>query len=349
MGQFLRVNGDYNIKTPDGSKIVLDVGTGDVRVVGNLVVDGEFLDVSVTDLNVQDNIITLNDGETGAGVTLDYSGIQIDRGSLSFAQFLWNENISIPTYRAGDVTAEPGGWQIVNGTFPSFNFTNSRLMVKEIVTDSGTDSGNLTLIGTGTGVVHVQGTINYEDEVIAFGDDALPNKRYVDDAILNNPTFQIRAPESQDTRVIIADKDVTPGDPGSPGFLTSQTGYSSFGASTVSVIVDNILVSQYYTNRVETLGLELNNNYEITTTDGITNQNIKIRTQGTGKLETNYAVQIERIAGDPAYVSGSTLVYAKTPDLGESGVWFANDSATASKRTGELISKNKALVFSMIF
>ena len=80
MGQFLRVNGDYNIKTPDGSKIVLDVGTGDVRVVGNLVVDGEFLNVSVTDLDVQDNIITLNAGEAGSGVTLDYSGIQIDRG-----------------------------------------------------------------------------------------------------------------------------------------------------------------------------------------------------------------------------------------------------------------------------
>jgi hypothetical protein len=42
-------------------------------------------------------------------------------------------------------------------------------------------------------------------------------------------------------------------------------------------------------------------------------------------------------------------VYAKTPDVGESGVWFVNDGATADKRTGELISKNKALVFSMIF
>jgi hypothetical protein len=291
----------------------------------------------------------LNDGETGAGVTLDYAGIQIDRGVSTFAQFLWNENIGIPTYRAGDITAAAGGWQIVNGTFPSYNSTNSRLQVKEIVTDSGTDNGNLMLIGTGTGVVHVQGTVNYEDEVIAFGDDALPNKRYVDDAILNNPTFQIRAPESQDTRVIIADKDVTPGGPGSPGFLSAQTGYSSFGSSAVSVIVDNALISQYFSNRVETLGLEFNNSYEITTVDGITNQNIRIKTQGTGKLETNYAIQMERLVGNPAYVAGSTVIYAKSPDLGESGVWFANDNTIAAKRTGELISKNKALVFSMIF
>lgn len=349
MGQFLRVNGDYNIKTADGSKIVLDAGTGDVRVIGNLVVDGEFLNLSVTDLDVEDNIITLNSGETGSGVTLDYSGIQIDRGTETFTQFLWNETVAIPNYRVGDITATAGGWQIVSGTYPTFTFSNSRLKVKEIVTDSGTDNGHLMLIGTGTGVVHVQGTVNYEDEVTAFGDDALPNKKYVDDTIQNNPTFQIRAPESQDTRVIISDKDVTPGGPGSPGFLLAQTGYSSFGLSAVTTIIDNILVSQVFSNRVEILGLEINNDYEITTKDGVTNENIKIRTQGTGKLQTNYAVQIEKLASAPAYVSGSTIIYAQTPDVGQSGVWFVNDDLNSSKRNGELISKNKALLFSMIF
>ena len=349
MGQFLRVNGDYNIKTPDGSKIVLDVGTGDVRVVGNLVVDGEFLNVSVTDLDIQDNIITLNAGEAGSGVTLDYSGIQIDRGLATDVQFLWNENISIPNYRAGDITAVAGGWEIVAGAYPTFNFTNSRLKVKEIVTDSSTDNGHLMLIGTGTGIVHVQGTTNYETQVIAFGDDALPNKKYVDDAISNNPTFQIRAPESQDTRVIISDKDVTPGNPGSTGYLTSQTGYTSYGNSAVTVIVDNALVGQFYTNRFEVLGLELNGNYEITTKDGVTNENIKIRTQGTGKLETNYALQLEKLGVTPTYVSNYSLVYAAAPGLGTTGVYFVNDSTETIKRTGEFISKNKALVFSMIF
>lgn len=349
MGQFLRVNGDYNIKASDGSKIVLDAGTGDVRVIGNLVVDGEFLNVSVTDLDVEDNIITLNAGETGAGVTLDYSGIQIDRGTLPFQQFLWNENIPVPNYRSADVNARTGGWEIVSGAYPTFNFTNSRLKVKEIVTDSGTDSGNLMLIGDGFGVVHVQGTDTYEAQVIAFGDDALPNKKYVDDAILNNPTFQIRAPESEDTRVVISDSGVTPGDPGSLSYLASETGYSSQGSSAVTTIVDGSLVSQAFSNRIEILGFEINNNYEITTKDGITNENIRITTQGTGKLATNYAIQIERLASAPSYVSGSTLIYAKTPDLGQSGVWFVNDSLNSSKRNGELISKNKALLFSMIF
>ena len=54
----------------------------------------------------------------------------------------------------------------------------------------------------------VFGTINYETQVVH--DDDLPNKKYVDDSILNNPTFQIVAPQSQDTRVIITDKEITP-------------------------------------------------------------------------------------------------------------------------------------------
>lgn len=348
MGQFLRVNGDYNIKTPDGSKIVLDTGTGDVRVIGNLVIDGDLLNINVTDLHVEDNIIILNHGETGAGVTLDYSGIQIDRGSITPNLFLWNENIDIPNYRSGDISASAGGWELVSGNYPTFNFTNSRLKLREIVTDSGTDSGNLMLIGSGFGVVHVQGTDSYENQVIAFGDDAITNKKYVDDSILNNPTFQIRAP-GQDTRVIIGDKDVTPGDPGSPAFVFAQTGRSSFGDSAVTTIVDNELVSQFYKNRIEIFGLEINENFEITTKDGITNENIKVRTQGTGKLETNYALQLEKQGGDITYVYNATLLYSKANDVGDSGVWFANDSLEARKRNGELISKNKALVFSMLF
>ena len=88
---------------------------------------------------------------------------------------------------------------------------------------------------------------------------------------------------------------------------------------------------------------------KITTKNGITNLNIFVRTQGTGKLQTNYALQLEKIGVTPAYVSNNILVYGDTPGVGTSGVWFVNDSAEAAKQNGELISKNRALVFSMLF
>jgi hypothetical protein len=350
MGQFVRVNGDYNIRAGDGAKIVLDTGPaisgGSVRVTGNLVVEGDTFNVSTTNLTIEDNIINLNTGEVGPGVTLVYSGIEIERGDTSSASpqnnasFLYDESSD--------------AWIIAHGSAPGpFNFDASSLKVKQILTNAATDSGDLTLIGTGTGVVKVLGTINYESQVTH--DDDLPNKKYVDDAIQNQPTFQIVAPQSQDTKVVIADKDITPnlaGTPGSLAYFTATTTHSTYGESAVSVVVDGLLVGQFYPNRFETGDLEIGggpDRNEITSRAGITNENIYLRTQGTGKVQTNYALQLEKIGVVPAYVADNVLLYAATPGIGTTGVWFQNDSATAYRRNGELISKNKALIFSMLF
>ena len=345
MGQFLRVNGDYNIKTQEGARITLDTGpnVGSVRVTGDLVVEGATVIIEATNLDIEDNIIVLNKNETGAGVTLDYSGVQIDRGTLGAASLLWNENITVP---AGSASLNAGGWQLVSGTGGVYSFADSRLKIKEIVTESTTDGGDLLLIGQGTGVVKVIGTDNYENQVTH--DDDVPNKKYVDDTIQNNPTFQV---VSDNSRVTVADKDRLPNiaaQPGSLAYFSAATGYSTFGESAVSVIVDAALNTQFYPNRTEMFDLEFNGS-EITTKSGITNQNINVRTQGTGKLQTNYAMQIDSIAGTPAYVTDATLIYSATPSIGTTGLYYVNPSAEARLRNGELINKNKALVFSMIF
>lgn len=344
MGHFVQVNGDYNIKTADGAKIVLDTGPaasgGTVRVTGDLVVEGETLTVAAENLNISDNVITLNDGETGAGVTLLYSGIEIDRGTLPEASFLYEETNST--------------WLLANAAAPGpFDYSESNLRLRRIYTNATTDDGDLTLIGTGSGVVKVLGTASYETQVTH--DDDLPNKKYVDDAILNNPTFQIVAPQGQDTRVIITDKEITPNiaaTAGSLAYFTANTTHSTSGESAVSVIVDTGLVAQFYTNRLEIQDLEIgggSDSNEITTKNGLTNLNIYVRTQGTGKLQTNYAIQLEKTGIAPNYVTDSTLIYGDTAGVGTTGVWFVNDSADAAKQNGELISKNRALVFSMLF
>ena len=350
MGQFLRVNGDYNIRAGDGAKITLDTGPvasgGSVRVTGNLVVEGDTFNISTTNLTIEDNIISLNTGEVGPGVSLIYSGIEIERGNTSAvtpqnnASLLYDESTD--------------SWIIAHGSAPGpFNFDSSSLRLKQILTNSTTDSGDLTLIGTGTGVAKVIGTTNYEDQVTH--DDDLPNKKYVDDSILNNPTFQIVAPQSQDTKVVIADKEITPntsGTAGSLAFFTSTTTHSTYGESAVSIIVDGALVGQFYANRFEVGDLEIGGGLdrnEITSRAGITNENVYVRTQGTGKLQTNYAIQVENIGSIPSYVSNSVLLYAAAPSIGTTGLYFVNDSAEVAKQNGELISKNKALVFSMLF
>ena len=345
MGQYVRTNGDYSVKTIDGGTITLDTGprVGQVRLTGNLVVEGDTLTVSAQNLQVEDNIITLNFGEGGAGVSLVYSGIEIDRGSLSKAALIFDESTT--------------SWRILYGSVETGYSTNdTRLQVGRITTDPDTDNGDLTLVGFGGGVVKVTGTTNYRTEIsnrvaedIAnatnLADDILVNKAYVDFAIGNNPTPQIRA---GDTRVIIADKDLSPNTVDTLGSLASYTditGYTIFsGESAITVLVDGLLTAQFFSNRTEIGNLEITGT-EITTKENITNENVYIRTQGTGKLATNYAFELEEINTIPGAISGSNVLYAASDSGGGTGLFFNNSSAGQ----GEFISKGRALVFSMLF
>jgi len=73
--------------------------TGDMRVIGDLTVDGSVTYINSVDLNVSDNIITINYGETGDGVTKTYAGIIIDRGSSTNYFFGFEETHD--TFRIG--------------------------------------------------------------------------------------------------------------------------------------------------------------------------------------------------------------------------------------------------------
>ena len=357
MGQFFRVNGDYNIKVKDGGTIKLDTGTsGDTIITGNLTVQGDVTSVSTTNLEIKDRIITLNDGENGPGVSLLYSGIEIDRGTyidstaVPRAAFVWNET-NPPSHVVEDTEEDPtagsGYWMFATGQEGVYGFRDSNVKLRRILTDSSTDSGDLTLIGTGSGVVKVKGTSNYRLQVT--DNDDIPNKDYVDFSILNNPTFQIRAPQNQDTRVIIADKDITPNNSstgGSLAYYQAATGYpiafDGANESGIGFLVDGVLTSTFYSNRVVLQSLEI---IDSEIRHDSSNENIFINTNGTGKLQTNYAIQLDNNAVSPAIVSGSHVIYSKPESTGKSGIYFVNTENTRD----ELVSKNRALLFSMLF
>ena len=65
--------------------------SNDVIIQGNLTVNGTTTSVNTDNLAIEDNVIVLNAGETGAGVTLGFSGIEIERGTENNARFLFRE------------------------------------------------------------------------------------------------------------------------------------------------------------------------------------------------------------------------------------------------------------------
>ena len=150
---------DYRVIINPGGKITLDVGnTGDVEIVGNLTVGGELTSINSTNLDIEDNIITLNKGETGVGVTLGTAGISIERGILPSAQILFDEGIA---WLDSQTSTLIGG---------AFKFLNSEGSTVGIVTNSVSTSynDNLVLLGTGTGIVTVTGTTNYEQQLFLY-------------------------------------------------------------------------------------------------------------------------------------------------------------------------------------
>jgi hypothetical protein len=355
MGQFLQINGDYNIKTKPGGRITLDAGVGDdssfgtVEVIGNLIVTGDTTSVTSTNLEIVDRILTLNKDEAGPGVTQRFSGIEIDRGSLPDSSLAGKAAFVFDEQDSPQLGSEHGAWIIAFGTESGYSFQDSNLKLRRILTDPLTDDGNLTLIANGVGVVSVAGTTDYEDQVTAFGDDALTNKKYVDDAILNNPTFQIRAPQGEDTRVIIADKDVTTpsGTPGSLAYHFDETGFPTRGSeSAISIIVDGQRTAHFYETEIVLQDLIIKDN-EIQADQSI---DVYVKTSGTGKLRTNFARRFDNVvSSDPVHENNTTIVYSKNISTGNTGLYFVSNNTTVGTVTDELISKNRALVYSMLF
>jgi len=342
MSQVMQTNGDFVIKTrsPNNeedfpSDIILDPAPGRiVKITGTLIVEGETISVAAEELKIVDNFIVINDGETGAGVTLQYAGLQVDRGTLPPANIIWEESSR--------------AWTIAIGEEGNYNTNESAIITKSILTKPGVDNGNLTLIGEGAGVVSVAGTTDYELNVM--NDDDIPNKKYVDTRIVAKPGHSISA---DDTFVYIADKDVPNSEPGSVQYYSDATSqFIESNSSAISLIVDDVLTGQIYSSKAVFKNLEIKNDegFAAVLTNKNDGSNLYFKTT-TGKLQTDYAIQLTQHASVPSFALNSTLIYADTPGNGTTGLYFvaAADTIAAQYRTDELVSKKRALLYSMIF
>jgi len=100
-----RISSDYLITNKDTAGANVTVSTHTLFVQGNMVVGGNTSVVTKTDTEITDNTITLNKGEPGAGVTLVYSGIEVDRGSLNDVGIRFNED-----YDQWELTVDGTTW-----------------------------------------------------------------------------------------------------------------------------------------------------------------------------------------------------------------------------------------------
>lgn len=335
MSQVVQTNGNYTIKTATNGVIRLDTGdaVGEVRVTGNLIVDGTTVTVEAENIDIKDNILLLNSGETGNGVTLQYSGFEIDRGLNSGvpntkASFIFNENTDTFEISKRDAAGIS-------------SFLDSALKVRYIRTDSNVDGGDLTLIGAGSGLVKVTGTTNYLDEILltmanpanpssatvtpTLADDVLANVKYVNYAVLNNPAYLLR---DDDTRVIAADSAIHAADYGG-------------GESRILMQIDGNVRATLFDDNFTLFGVEISEG-KISAKN--TNDDLILDANGTGKIVIDSPIQMGIQVSTPASVPGNTILYAASSGTGDSGVYFVSPTDSS-----ELTNKNRALLWSMLF
>ena len=79
---------------------------GDVTVTGDLTVNGALTSINTTNTDITDNIITINKGESGAGITSGSAGFEFDRGTADNATFLFNETTDTFEFKVGTTLAD---------------------------------------------------------------------------------------------------------------------------------------------------------------------------------------------------------------------------------------------------
>ena len=336
-------DGDYKIRVQSGGIITLDTGVdqGTVLITGDLVVQGETTTVNTTILDVEDNIITVNVGETGAGISLtngQQAGLNVDRGSLPDVAFLFDETI---THRNNVGISTAGSWKMVNQSTGA----GIGLKTPSIVVGS---NESLYLINQGTGFVTVTGTSNYERNILDYtqydlslgpivsgaDDDALVNVKaltdFVTSAFAYSPLDNIN---SGDTRVKVYD--TSEGDP----------------QSKVEFNVDGFTEGQFTINGFFVNDLQFSDNIISTHT---TNADLVLRST-SDRIELDGYVILRDQSSISFTEAGTAAVYTKSSvGGGDTGLYFVNtkvdtDGSTLNTLADELVSRRRALLFSFIF
>lgn len=356
MSKFLKITGsqDYKIKVDTGQTITLDTGQGTVRVEGDLIVSGNQTSVQTTNLEIEDNVIVLNKGESGTQITEGFSGMQIDRGSATTGdvEFVYEEN-------AGNWYESRLGTGNSDGVWMARYVQDPTRIIAIRAYDIDSNGDDLNLVGGGDGRVMVKGTVAYETGVFAYiggqldsaygaqrvtqevpslvtedTSDILPNAKAVVDYV------EHYVANASSNNIIQGDTSIVITDPGSNPSGIGEIQFTTDGLQTMKVDV----------NQVDIQGITISE--EIIEVND-TGNDLTLRATGTNSVKVEDSLIITHTPNigeglDPSVSTEGSKLYSKPRGSGDSGVFFVNTKDGTEKRD-ELVSKSKAILFGILF
>ena len=357
MSKYLNIDGNYKVSVTDNGTITLDTGSGigTVIVTGDLVVQGETTTINTSQLTIEDRIITLNvNGASGGQIAPDggqqVSGIEINRGA-SDAYWVFDENI-------GTESDGPGAWV---GRVGSSGSSGQIVGIRTTSIDTaGTD---LYLINQGTGVVTVSGTSDYEKRIFEYNvsnlvdftanpvlkadqHDTLVNAKGMVDYLDGFFVGRFESKISKDNSLVA---------------VHDQEGCDAVSA--IEFTIDGNPAAFFFNNRTELQHIRISDTTIQTTSS---NTDLVLSAPGIGSVkiddtlliapgpyqdddgtggnaDANYGLDAD--TENPDAPAEGIKLYAKSEGPAGTGLYFVNSNETQD----EVVSKKKALLFSMIF
>lgn len=327
----------YKLSVSNNGTITLDTGNqvGEVIITGNLTVLGTQTTVETTNLDIEDNIITLNKGETGDGVTEIRSGVQIDRGTFEDAQFFFDESLLWRNLQSG------GSGVLQNGVFVVKTADGALSGIK--TASISTNGSDLSLLGEGTNVITVVGTTDYEEQVIdytspgypAIDDDIIPNIKavidYTNAYFITNPPYKLQDSTKVGSTTTLYDS-----------ILEIHDSDADGGSSNLTLTLDGAVQGLWTTAKHEVQDLRIEGATITCLAEGT---DLVLTNPGSGSIKVDDDLKLGIVTEDPAVAVDGVKLYAKDEAFGGTGVFFVNTKETRD----ELISRRKAIAYSMIF
>ena len=329
MSKYLNVpNGNYKVSVQTGGTIYLDTGldSGTVEISGDLVIRGDTTTVNTTQMVIEDRVITLNNGDdAAAGIqgTDNFAGIEINRGSLPDAYFGYDEDVT------GFIA-----------------YTGSGTALSSIATDKiDSRSASLTL-DSGSSTINVNATTDYEQKVFSYTGttltgydaskaDVIPNTKAVVDYVAYNFANVFLSQ--------IGDGDVT-----KTSIVASDFENSGVN-SKITFAIDGNTVGTVYGDSWDFDKVRITGTVIETTDTGA--DDLVLRANGTGAVRIDDMLHINSTPSDdddtliPNVPTEGIKLYVNNQSHGKTGIYFVN----AESNRDELVSKNRALLFGMLF
>jgi len=319
MSRILKVSqANYRIQTQSGGTITLDTGTtaGTVVITGNLDVKGNTTTVESTNSTIADNIIQLNYGQTGNGISsvLGYqSGIEVERGNYSPAQLVFNEQVT----HYSSVTSSN-----LSGTFvaKTADGTLNGLQVETIGNDGASDF--VIDMQGGNHAILIANSPNYANYVTL--DNHVLNKKY-----LVNYVAALGG-------IAVVDR-----------LYYNTGGYTSSNTpALVEAYATNIQfsINQVLKASISAAGLTVNDvNISGDTISNTTSNNL-ILTGSSNNVEVNAILNLDDQSVAPTSTTGKTKIFSQaTAGPGRTGLFVSNVNTS-----DELISRSRAVLLSIL-